>query len=103
MRADGGVDAVPEGVTDASALAATATATDGGAAARRDWATLPPMVVAGRAPDQPHRVSAATFVEACHATGVGDDQPRLEHVRHLDAPSGSLRGVLATAEAGRDR
>ena len=64
------------------------------AQSRRDWATLPPLKVAGgRAISLTAR--AREFTESLVTQQVLVHTPRLEHVRQIDAPSGSFRGVLA--------
>src|SRR4051812_30916655 len=65
------------------------------APARRDWATLPPLHVAGARPIN-LTASTRTFAEGLAARRVLVRAPRLEMVRQIDAPSGSFRGVLAT-------
>jgi Domain of unknown function (DUF4157) len=66
------------------------------APARRDWATLPPLKVAGgRAISL--TVHAREFTESLATQQILVHSPRLEHVRQIDAPSGSFRGVLAPA------
>ena len=64
------------------------------ATSRRDWATLPPLQVAG---GRPINLTAATwaFTDGLASRQVLVRSARLEHVRHMDAPSGSFRGVLA--------
>ena len=66
------------------------------APARRDWATLPPLKVAG---GRPIELTAATqtFAQGLATRQVLVRSARLEHVRQMDAPSGSFRGVLAPA------
>ncbi len=66
------------------------------APARRDWATLPLMKVAG---GRPIELTAATqaFAQGLATRQVLVRSARLEHVRQMDAPSGSFRGVLAPA------
>src|SRR5512141_2058662 len=63
---------------------------------RRDWATLPPLHVAG---GRPISLTAATraFTDSLASRQVLVRSPRLEHVRPVDAPSGSFRGVLSPA------
>ena len=65
-------------------------------AARRDWATLPPLHVAG---GRPISLTAATraFTDGLASRQVLVRTARLEHVRPVDAPSGSFRGVLTPA------
>ena len=64
--------------------------------ARRDWATLPLMKEAG---GRPIELTAATqaFAQGLATRQVLVRSARLEHVRQMDAPSGSFRGVLAPA------
>ena len=66
------------------------------APARRDWATLPPLKVAG---GRPIELTAATqaFTQGLASRQILVQSPRLAHVRQMDAPSGSFRGVLAPA------
>ncbi len=68
---------------------------------RRDWATLPPLKVAG---GRPISLTAATraFTEGLVTQQVLVRSPRLEMVRQIDAPSGSFRGVLAAASTDHD-
>ena len=63
---------------------------------RRDWATLPPLKVAGGRPIS-LTVHAREFTKGLVTQQVLVHNPRLEHVRQIDAPSGSFRGVLAPA------
>ena len=72
------------------------------ASARREWATLPPLKVAG---GRPISLTAATraFTEGLVTQQVLVRSPRLEMVRQIDAPSGSFRGVLAPAITDHDR
>lgn len=71
---------------------------DGVTPSRREWATLPPLQVAG---GRPISLTAATraFTESLATRQVLVRSPRLEHVRQMDAPSGSFRGVLAPSTA----
>lgn len=65
-----------------------------GAPARREWATLPPLKVAGGRPI--NLASAAkAFTDGLASRQVLVRTARLEHVRPMDAPTGSFRGVLA--------
>ena len=68
---------------------------------RRDWATLPPLKVAGA---RPINLTAATraFTQSLASQQVLVHSPRLEMVRQIDAPSGSFRGVLAPAISDHD-
>ena len=77
------------------------TATGVVAPARRDWATLPPLHVAG---SRPISLTAPTraFAQGLATRQVLVRTPRLEMVRQIDAPSGSFRGVLAPAVADHD-
>lgn len=61
---------------------------------RRDWATLSPLRVAGA---RPISLTAAplAFIEQLATKQHLVSTPRLTFVRPLDAPSGSLRGVLS--------
>src|SRR5262245_39232066 len=69
------------------------------APSRRDWASLPPLEVA-----RPINLTAPTrtFTEGLASRQVLVRAPRLEMVRRIDAPSGSLRGVLAPSVGGHD-
>jgi Domain of unknown function (DUF4157) len=69
--------------------------------ARRDWATLPPLKVAGGRPIS-LTVHARAFTESLVTRQSLVHSPRLEHVRQIDAPSGSFRGVLAPAIVDHD-
>ena len=71
------------------------------APSRRDWATLPPLKVAGARPIN-LTVQARAFTESLASQQVLVHSPRLEHVRHVDSPSGSFRGILAPAVADLD-
>jgi len=71
------------------------------APARREWASLPPLEVAGARPIN-LTAPTRTFTEGLASRQVLVRAPRLEMVRRIDAPSGSLRGVLAPATGGRD-
>ena len=71
------------------------------APSRRDWATLPPLKVAGARPIN-LTVLARAFTEGLASQQVLVHSPRLEHVRHIDSPSGSFRGILAPAVADLD-
>ena len=71
-----------------------------GASSRRDWATLPPLKVAGGRPIS-LTVHARAFTESLATQQTLVHSPRLEHVRQIDAPSGSFRGVLAPAVVER--
>ena len=71
------------------------------APSRRDWATLPPLKVAGARPIN-LTVQARAFTESLASQQVLVHSPRLEHVRHIDSPSGSFRGILAPAVADLD-
>ncbi|MGZ7084975.1 MAG: hypothetical protein ACXVIH_01505, partial [Ilumatobacteraceae bacterium] len=80
--------------------------TDGGAeegvaASRREWATLPPLQVAGGRPIS-LTAAARAFADGLASRQVLVRSARLEHVRHMDAPSGSFRGVLAPSPADHD-
>ena len=68
---------------------------------RQDWATLPPLKVAGARPIN-LTVQARAFTESLASQQVLVHSPRLEHVRHIDAPSGSFRGILAPAVVDLD-
>src|SRR4051794_38581928 len=63
---------------------------------RRDWAALPAMQVAG---ERPISLTAKTdaFIDTLATRQVLVQSPRLEHIRHVEAPSGSFRGVLTPA------
>jgi hypothetical protein len=76
-------------------------AADGAVPARREWATLPPMKSAG---ERPITLTAAprAFVDGLATQRKLVHSPRLEHVRHVDAPSGSLRGVLTKSDTPAD-
>src|SRR5262245_49766440 len=65
---------------------------------RREWATLPPMRVAS---ERPITLTAQprAFVDQLAARQAMVHSPRLEHVRRMDAPSGSFRGVLTPEPA----
>lgn len=67
------------------------------AAPRRDWASLPPLNVAG---ERPIRLTATpnSFVDGLATQRSLVRASRLEHVRSIDSPSGALRGVLAPAD-----
>ncbi|HSB87094.1 MAG TPA: DUF4157 domain-containing protein, partial [Ilumatobacteraceae bacterium] len=66
------------------------------APSRREWMALPPLHVAGGR--QISLTSAAReFTQGLASRQNLVQSPRLEHVRQLDAPSGSFRGVLAPA------
>src|SRR5262249_25015853 len=69
------------------------------APARRDWASLPPLQVA-----RPINLTAPTrtFTEGLASRQVLVRAPRLEMVRRIDAPSGSLRGVLSPSVGVND-
>jgi Domain of unknown function (DUF4157) len=69
--------------------------------ARRDWARLPPMTVAG---EKPIHLTAPTraFTRGLATQQVLVQSPRLEVIRHVDAPSGSFRGVLSPAVADHE-
>ena len=88
----------PESPTGDAGSATTAEPTRPAVAtpARRDWATLPPLKVAG---GRPIELTAATqaFAQGLATRQVLVRSARLEHVRQMDAPSGSFRGVLAPA------
>ena len=90
----------PESPTGDAGSVTTAEPTRpaGAAPARRDWATLPPLKVAG---GRPIELTAATqaFAQGLATRQVLVRSARLEHVRQMDAPSGSFRGVLAPAVA----
>jgi len=64
------------------------------APARRDWATMPPLQVAGGRPIN-LTASTRTFTEGLASRQVLVRATRLEMVRRIDAPSGSLRGILS--------
>ena len=68
---------------------------------RRDWATLPPLHVAGA---RPISLTAPTraFTQGLVTQQILIRTPRLEMVRQIDAPSGSFRGVLAPAVTDHD-
>ncbi len=95
--------AEPKSATERSALdrdgrAEVRPVADDVRPSRRDWATLPPMAVAGTT-----RIELTAPTRA-FTRGLASQQvlvlpPRLEVTRELDAPSGSLRGVLTIAEA----
>lgn len=88
----------PESPTGDAGSVTTAEPTRPAAAApaRRDWATLPPLEVAG---GRPIELTTATraFTQGLASRQVMVRSARLEHVRQMDAPSGSFRGVLAPA------
>jgi hypothetical protein len=71
------------------------------APARRDWATLPPLQVAGGRPIS-LTVAARAFTEGLATQQVLVRAPRLEMVRQIDAPTGSFRGVLAPSVGDHD-
>ena len=61
---------------------------------RRDWAALAPMRVAG---ERPIRLTSShqRFIDALATERVLVQLPRLEQVRRVDSPSGTLRAVTA--------
>src|SRR5512143_1601590 len=67
------------------------------APSRRDWMALPPLHVAGG------RAISLTAGSREFTQGLASRQnivqsaARLEHVRHIESPSGSFRGVLAAS------
>ncbi len=93
----------PESPTGDAGSVATAEPTRPAVAAptRRDWATLPPLHVAG---GRPIELTAATraFTQGLASRQVLVRSARLDHVRQMDAPIGSFRGVLAPAVPDRD-
>jgi Domain of unknown function (DUF4157) len=105
--------APPSSAPDAGGVGAIATAdlprpdasqrdtAPGLASSRRDWATLPPLKVAGARPIN-LTVQARAFTESLASQQVLVHSPRLEHVRHIDSPSGSFRGILAPAVTDLD-
>ena len=92
----------PESPTgDAGSVTTAEPMRPAAAPTRRDWATLPPLKVAG---GRPIELTAATraFTQGLASRQVLVQSPRLAHVRQMDAPSGSFRGVLAPARADHD-
>jgi Domain of unknown function (DUF4157) len=83
--------------TDAPNVTTTAAV----ATSRREWATLPPLKVAGARPIT-LTAHARAFTEGLASRQVLVQSARLEHVRQLDAPSGSFRGILAPAVVDDD-
>src|SRR4029079_17816641 len=71
------------------------------APARREWATLPPLHVAGARPIN-LTAPTRTFTEGPASRQVLVRAPRLEMVRQIDAPSGSFRGILASSSGDQD-
>src|SRR4029078_7186714 len=89
------------GESTGASTAAEPTRTEVDAPARREWASLPPLEVAGARPIN-LTAPTRTFTEGLASRQVLVRAPRLEMVRGIDAPSGSLRGVLAPTTGGRD-
>jgi len=89
------------GESTGASTAAEPTRTEVAAPARRDWARLPPLEVAGARPIN-LTAPTRTFTEGLASRQVLVRAPRLEMVRRIDAPSGTLRGVLAPSAGGRD-
>lgn len=92
-----GVDPTGGGPTDASPTAASPVAGPG--AARRDWASLPPLQRSFDAPPLTAKSSAFARAVAADAALPLALAP-LGHAREADAPGGLVRG-LATAIADR--